>query len=222
MNSKVMVVAAHADDEVIGCAGTILKHVAEGDQVYVVLMTDGVSSRTISNYPKEERLNASKLVAKGLGVESIKNFYFPDNEMDSVSLLSIVKTLEDYISFISPATIYTHHHGDLNIDHQITNKAVLTACRPQPNSSVKNIYTFEVLSSTEWQSPGFMSFNPDTFVDIGDYIDKKIDSLKLYQLEMRQPPHSRSIDNIIRLNALRGSCVGLEYAESFCTIRSIR
>lgn len=217
-----MVVAAHSDDEVIGCAGTILKHVAEGDQVHVVFMTDGVGSRETSADSKQERLNISKRVANVLGVTSTKNFNFPDNEMDSISLLSIVKTLEDYMNVISPNIIYTHHYGDLNIDHQITNKAVLTVCRPQPNSKVKKIYTFEILSSTEWQSPNLMTFNPDTFIDISNYMDKKIDTLKLYVKEMRQPPHSRSIENIIRLNALRGSAVGLQYAESFCTVRVIK
>ena len=169
-----MVVAAHSDDEVIGCAGTILKHVAEGDQVHVVFMTDGVGSRETSADSKQERLNISKRVANVLGVTSTKNFNFPDNEMDSISLLSIVKTLEDYMNVISPNIIYTHHYGDLNIDHQITNKAVLTVCRPQPNSKVKKIYTFEILSSTEWQSPNLMTFNPDTFIDISNYMDKKI------------------------------------------------
>ena len=98
----------------------------------------------------------------------------------------------------------------------------MTACRPQPGLCVKEIYTFEVLSSTEWQTPGVESFCPNTFIDITEYIDIKKQILKVYSKEMHQPPHSRSIDNVIRLNALRGNAVGVNYAEAFELIRMIR
>ena len=108
------------------------------------------------------------------------------------------------------------------VHHHLTHKAVITACRPQPDFCVKEIYAFEVLSSTEWQTPGVESFNPNVFVDITDYIDIKKQVLEVYSEEMRQPPHSRSIDNALRLNALRGNSVGVDYAEAFISIRILR
>ena len=110
----------------------------------------------------------------------------------------------------------------MNVDHQITHKAVVTACRPQPSFCVEEIYAFEVLSSTEWNTPGVEVFSPNVFIDITYYIDIKKQVLEVYSEEMRQPPHSRSIDNALRLNALRGSSIGVDYAEAFELIRMSR
>ena len=120
---------------------------------------------------------------------------------------------------IKPEIIYTHHVGDLNIDHAVTHRAVMTACRPQFGLSVKVIYTFEILSSTEWNTPGLSNFSPNYFNDISGYINIKKKPLLEYSFEMREPPHSRSIENILRLNALRGNSVGFDYAESFEIVR---
>lgn len=222
MTKKVLVVAAHTDDEALGCAGTISKHVAQGDEVHLLFMTDGVGSRAAKVNDKGERLSAAQTAAKILNVKSFTNLNFPDNRMDSVPLLDVVKGIENNITEIQPEVIYTNHIGDLNIDHQVTHKAVMTACRPQPGFCVKEIYAFEVLSSTEWQTPGLMPFTPNVFVDITDYIDTKKQTLEAYVEEMRQSPHSRSIENAIRLCAIRGNAVGLGYAEAFQMIREIR
>ncbi len=222
MSKNILIVAAHSDDEALGCAGVIAKHVAKGDNVHVLFMTDGVSSRVAGKNDAEERLTDAQNVAQVLGISTFTNLNFPDNQMDSIPLLDIVKKVENKISEIRPEVIYTHHIGDLNIDHQITHKAVVTACRPQPSFCVKEIYTFEVLSSTEWQTPGIEPFCPNVFVDITDYIEIKKQVLKVYSEEMRQPPHSRSIDNTIRLNSLRGNSVGVDYAEAFVLLRSLQ
>lgn len=219
MTKRVLVVAAHSDDEALGCAGTIAKHIAAGDAVYVLFMTDGVGSRHVQANEAVERKTSAQKAAKLLRVTSMRNFNFPDNKMDSVPLLDIVHAIEKVITELQPGIIYTHHIGDLNIDHQVAHKAVLTACRPQPDFCVKAIYAFEVLSSTEWQSPGIDDFVPNYFVDISKFIETKIEVLKVYEREMREPPHSRSIENAVRLNQLRGASVGLEYAESFQIIR---
>jgi LmbE family N-acetylglucosaminyl deacetylase len=108
------------------------------------------------------------------------------------------------------------------VDHQITHKAVVTACRPQPSFCVEEIYAFEVLSSTEWSTPGVKHFSPNVFIDITDYIDIKKQVLEVYSEEMHQPPHSRSVDNALRLNALRGNSVGVDYAEAFLALRIIK
>jgi len=126
------------------------------------------------------------------------------------------------VNRIQPDVIYTNHIGDLNVDHHMTHKAVMTACRPQPGHSVKEVYAFEVLSSTEWQSPGVLPFMPNVYVDITAFMETKRKVLAVYQGEMRLPPHSRSIENILRLNQLRGNSVGLEYAEAFMIVRQIR
>jgi LmbE family N-acetylglucosaminyl deacetylase len=222
VNKTVLVVAAHSDDEALGCSGTISKHIEQGDSVHLLFMTDGVASRSAKVNNKKKRLTAAQGVAEILGVDTLTNLNFPDNRMDSIPLLDVVKEIEDKISQVQPEVIYTHHIGDLNIDHQITHKAVITACRPQPGFCVRKIYAFEVLSSTEWQTPGVESFCPNMFIDITDYIDIKKQVLKVYSAEMHQTPHSRSIDNAIRLNAVRGNSIGVDYAEAFVLIRMIQ
>jgi N-acetylglucosamine malate deacetylase 1 len=217
--NTILVVVAHPDDEVLGCGGVIAKHVNKGDQVHVVFMSNGVSSRDSSFKEIQERERFAKNAANILSVSSTQQFDFPDNKMDTVALLDVVQLIEGVIDKLQPEVVYTHHAGDLNIDHQITHKAVITACRPQPDFCVKEIYAFEVLSSTEWSAPGVEVFSPNVFIDITDYIDIKKQALEVYSEEMRQPPHSRSIDNALRLNALRGNSVGMDYAEAFKLIR---
>jgi len=221
MSKKVLVVVAHADDEALGCSGTIAKHIANGDSVHLLFMTDGVTARSGSK-DVDSRLTAAKDAAKILKVNSLTNLDFPDNKMESIPLLDVVKEIESKIEEIQPEIIYTHHIGDLNVDHQIAHKATVTACRPQPDFCVKEIYAFEVLSSTEWHTPGVLPFSPNVFIDITDYINIKKQVLEVYSKEMHQPPHSRNIDNALRLNALRGNSVGVDYAEAFNLIRMIR
>jgi len=221
MNKKVLVVAAHPDDEALGCAGTMAKHAANGDDVHLMFMTNGVGARR-SDEGFKRRYYSSVEASKILGLKSLTHQDFPDNEMDSIPLLVIVREIESLVAEISPDVIYTHHLGDLNVDHQITHKAVMTACRPQPESCVNEIYSFEVLSSSEWQTPSFLPFIPNMFVDITDYIEAKKEILSTYDEEMRKSPHSRSVENAIRLCALRGNSIGLQYAEAFVALRLIR
>lgn len=218
----ILVIAAHSDDEVIGCAGTIAKHVYNGNNVHVIFMTDGVSSRGLQDNSEPRRSQSSQESARLLGVTSIHQFDFPDNRMDSVPLIEITKVIEMSIDKIKPEVIYTHHIGDLNIDHQITHKAVMTACRPQFDYSVKEIYAFEVLSSTEWQTPGYLPFTPNIFVDISHHIEIKKQVLTIYKEEMRLVPHARSIENILRLASFRGNSVGVEFAEAFIALRIVQ
>jgi N-acetylglucosamine malate deacetylase 1 len=223
VNKIILVVAAHPDDEALGCAGTIAKHVAYGDIVHIIFMTNGVSARDAgqSDDVMKRRIAAQKS-SDILGVKSTKYFDFPDNKMDEVPILNVIKSIENVIKDLNPEIIYTHHIGDLNIDHQVVHKSVLTACRPLPNSSIKEIYAFEVLSSTEWQAPGNMMFAPNVFIDISKFIKIKEDTIDCYNLEMHKAPHGRSAENSIRLSALRGNSVGVCYAEAFMSIREIK
>lgn len=222
MSKTILVVAAHTDDEALGCGGTIARHVGQGDMVHLLFMTDGVGSREVVAKEADERLSAAEQAANVLGVSSSTHLDFPDNSMDSVPLLDIVKKAEAVISKIAPDIIYTHHIGDLNIDHQIAHKVVLTACRPQPNFSVKAIYSFEVLSSTEWQTLSIAPFLPNVFVDITDHLDTKILAIQAYREEMREVPHSRNFTHVELLAKHRGHTVGIDAAEAFMLVREIK
>jgi len=222
MSNIVLVIAAHSDDEALGCAGTMAKHIAAGDKVHVLFMTDGVSSRNSGSSEASKRLSSAEKAAEIFGVDSMHNLNFPDNKMDTVPLLDVIQAIEKKVAEILPGIIYTQHIGDLNIDHQITHKAVMTACRPQPQFCVKEIYAFEVLSSTEWQPPSAHPFIPNVFVDISNHIEAKRKVLEIYSDEMREPPHSRSIENAINLSIFRGNTVGSAYAEAFICLRFIK
>lgn len=219
----VLVVAAHADDEVLGCGGTIARHVQEGDAVHLVLMADGVYSRRGSSESDlVRRIESSKRAQSILGVSSSQSLELPDNKMDSVPLLVIVQKLESVLEEIQPSIVYTHHHGDLNIDHRLTHAAVMTACRPVPGSSVREIYGFEVLSSTEWAPQQGSPFLPDYFVDITQQLRTKLAALEAYAEEMRKTPHSRSMAHAEVLAHHRGYSVGVRAAEAFEVYRIIR
>lgn len=221
--SDVLVIVAHPDDEVLGCGGAIAKHVAEGDRVQVVYMADGVGARG-GDYELEvnRRSEARDRALCVLGVTGWRGFQFPDNKMDSVALLDAVQALERVVQDIRPRVIYTHHYGDLNVDHRVTHHAVMTACRPLPGSSVREIYACEVMSNTEWSSPGLAPFVPNAYVDITPHWAVKLSALEAYELEMRSAPHSRSIPHLEYLARHRGSCIGVEAAEAFMLMRAIR
>jgi LmbE family N-acetylglucosaminyl deacetylase len=225
--NSVLVVAAHPDDEVLGCGGTIAKMIQSGVDVQILFLADGVYSRGMSNdLVLIEELNQRRASALNacqiLGTQNLIFGDFQDNEMDKYSLLTITQKIENVIDKFQPDAIFTHHVGDVNIDHQLTHKAVVTACRPQKNCSVKSIFTFEILSNTEWQLPSNnLAFNPSYFVDISSTLELKISALKQYSYEMRDWPHPRSIRGAQVLSNLRGSCIGTEAAEAFMVGRII-
>jgi len=220
----VLVVAAHPDDEVLGCGGTMARHADEGDRVYVIFLADGVSARQtgpgVENLVSRRRACDDALAL--LGVIGVQYLDFPDNRLDSMPLLDLVQALEPLIATIGPQIIYTHHHGDLNVDHQLVHQAVMTACRPMPFSIVKEIFTFEVASSTEWNSPDRNPFMPQMRVDISAQLERKMQALAVYCDEMRPGPHSRSIEHLRAMAIHRGHEAGLFAAEAFAVIRLIR
>lgn len=222
MTNCVLVVAAHADDEALGCGGTLARHVDEGDTVFAVFMADGVTSRAGAYQEDQLARNAAAENAKEiLGIK--ENFYLglPDNRMDSIPLIDVVKKLESIIDKLKPNIVYTHHHGDLNVDHRITHQAVMTACRPLPGKSVRAIYAFEVMSSTDWATPTAEPFLPNYFVDISRHLSKKSEALYAYHLEMHEAPHSRSMQHLTSLATHRGQTVGVLAAEAFMSIRVV-
>lgn len=220
MHKKILIIAAHPDDEVLGCFGTVARLIEEGYEAYTLILGEGKTSR---GEGKEEILKLHQEIEKAnkkIGIKEIFIESFPDNRFDSVDLLDIVKVVSDIKDKIKPDIVFTHYENDLNIDHRITYQAAITATRPMQNESVKEIYSFEILSSTEWNYP--LSFFPDTFFDISDTIDFKIEAMREYDSELCQCPHPRSLKGI-ELNAKYwGMRVGIRYAESFKTIRAIK
>jgi N-acetylglucosamine malate deacetylase 1 len=220
MKNKILIVVAHPDDEVLGMGGTILK-LSEENEINILFLSSGEGSR--DSEPREkERLEQTREVAKKLGINKVFFENLPDNQFDSVSLLSIVKKVEDVINDLKPNIVYTHHSKDLNIDHRITFQAVLTACRPQPNFFVKKILAFETLSSTEWQQKNSENiFCPNEYVDISETIDEKIEIMNIYKNEIHDFPHPRSEKGIRVLSEYRGMEVGYKNAEAFQMIRNL-
>lgn len=221
---KILVVASHPDDEVIGCGGSMVKWQELGHEVRILILADGVSARhLIDSFPKEELIKRREAAMKSadiMGIGHIEFLDFPDNRMDTIDLLDIITEIEDRINSFVPDTIVTHWSSDLNIDHRITQQAVVTASRPQPNNSVKKILSFEVPSATNWQLNS-ESFDPNFHVDITETLSTKIKALNAYKYEMRKWPHSRSIESIENLAKYRGSSIGVEAAESFVLLRQI-
>ena len=222
---NILIIVAHPDDEVLGCGGTIAKLSHDYD-IYTLILGEGITSRDIPNEEKKEELKELKKQSdeanKILGVKKVFFEDFPDNRFDTVPLLDIIKSIEKVIQKIKPEEIFTHHYGDLNIDHQIVHKAVLTATRPVADYTVKKILLFEVLSSTEWNYQNQNNaFTPNTYIDISDTLNKKLVAMKCYKSEIRDYPHPRSLEAIEILAKKRGVEVGLKYAEAFNLIRSI-
>ena len=225
---NVLVIAAHPDDEVLGCGATIARHSRLGDIVHVVIIAEGVTSRDIKRERIKRGTELSTLAKAAhtakdiLGVSSLILHGFPDNRMDSVDLLDVIKVIEQHINEYKPAIVYTHHAGDLNVDHRIVHEAVVTACRPAPSQLVKTLLFFEIPSSTEWQVSGSaIAFIPNWFVDISDTLDMKMKALEAYQMEMRPWPHVRSLDAVLYLARWRGATIGVKAAESFVTGRNL-
>jgi LmbE family N-acetylglucosaminyl deacetylase len=222
VTETVLAVVAHPDDEVLGAGGTLARHAAQGDQVHLVFLTDGTGARGANQRVVARRAQAARTAASLLGAGEPSFFQFPDNRLDQIDLLDIIQAIEPAIAKLSPSTIYTHHPGDLNIDHVRCHRAVLTACRPMSSSSVRRIYGMEIPSSTEWSAPeAANAFLPTRFVDISATADTKRRALQAYAEEMRPFPHPRSTEAVAALATWRGASVGLKAAEAFTVIREI-
>ena len=220
-NEKILIVAAHPDDEVLGCGGTISK-LKNNNDINILFMTNGVSARGIKKSKEiAQRKNSALKLCKYLSISRPVFFDFPDNQMDKVPLLKIIKKLEKYIDKLKPTSIFTHYSHCLNIDHRITFEAVITACRPTKKQSVKKILSFEIPSSTDWALFKDKNFQPNFFVDISKNLKEKIEELNFYKKELRDYPHSRSIKGIKSLASVRGLSCGVKYAEAFFLNRLI-
>jgi LmbE family N-acetylglucosaminyl deacetylase len=221
---KVLVVAAHPDDEVLGCGGTIAWHTQQGDDVHVLIMAEGITSR--GKGQSDDKLNqlmsASLHANEILGVQHVEFKSLPDNRLDSLDRLDITQEIEKKVDNIKPDIIYTHHSGDVNVDHRRIHESVITACRPMPGNHIGTLLCFEIASSTEWQTPiSNQVFAPNWFVDISETLEIKMQALKAYESEMRPWPHVRSYRSLEYLARWRGATIGVDAAESFMLARNL-
>jgi len=223
MKKKILVIAAHPDDETLGCGGTISKFTKEGNLAKVVFLSDGVSSRDEKKNSQKKikiRNNQALSACKILGIKKIIFYDYPDNALDTISLLKITKSIEKQIFEFKPNIIFTHNSDDLNIDHRIVSEATIIATRFYKLKH--EILSYEVLSSTDLNfHKSANNFKPNYFVDIKNEIKKKIQALKKYNKEIRKFPHPRSEKGVKVLSNYRGMFAGLEYAEAFKLIKKI-
>lgn len=225
MPNSFLVIASHPDDEVLGCGGTMARLACEGCDVKILILGEGATSRFDQREEagKEEVAQLqddSKKAAEILGAQLMPGPGLPDNRFDSVALLDIVKIIERVIDEVQPVTVFTQHGGDLNIDHQVTFRAALTATRPVAGSPVRQVLAYEVASSTEWSYQQFSPvFQPQVFYDISDTLENKIQAMQAYEGESRTFPHPRSPEALRAQAAYRGAQAGMHAAEAFTVIR---
>jgi N-acetylglucosamine malate deacetylase 1 len=219
--NKVAIIAPHMDDEVLGCGGTIAKHIDKGDEVFVII----IAKRAYDHKFDEELINQEKKSAvaaqKILGYQRLFFLDLRDEQLDH-KLIDIVVPLEESLKKIKPDIVYTCNQNDINQDHQAVYKASMIACRPQGSFFIKKLYSYEVPSATD-QIPAITSapFIKSKYVNIEEYIKKKIEAMQAYENESREYPHPRSPDGICIYAKKRGIEVGYKYAESFQLLREL-
>lgn len=223
----ILVVAAHPDDEVLGCGAAMARHAAAGDRVVCLILGEGAAARSAPDAAgvsaeTEELARCARAAAEVLGVARLELAGLPDNRFDTVPLLDVVKRVEALMEEESPRVVYTHHPGDVNVDHVRTHHAVLAATRSLPGSPVRGLYFFEIASSSEWQTPAVATpFVPNHFVDATAVLDRKIEALRCYARELRPFPHPRSEEGVRALARWRGATIGREAAEAFVVGRQV-
>ena len=229
-NKKILFVVAHPDDEIIGAGATMHKLINDfGCQIRVVILGEGLTSRSdkrnIDNWKNDMLIHKSNIekAKKVIGYDTLRTYDFPDNRFDSIDLIDLVKVVEKEKKDFGADTIFTHHGGDLNIDHQKTFEAVVTAIRPLPDELVCNLITFETMSGTEWQVTSEpKKFSPNFFVELKkNEIEAKCKAMECYEFEKRYFPHPRSREALINRSQMWGIANGVYYAEAFQLIRII-
>jgi N-acetylglucosamine malate deacetylase 1 len=217
----VLVVAPHPDDEVLGCGGLIHRYASVGANVYVVIMSKGKPGRYAEEAIKNVRGEAMS-AHQVLGVKKTIYFDYSAPELDLYSVSELAGSIASVIQDIMPMRLYVPHRGDIHQDHRAVYNASLVAARPTVGCSVKEIYSYETLSETEWAPPfTHDAFVPTFFVDISDQMDNKIEALRCYRSQIREYPSSRSIEAVQILAQFRGVTVGCRYAEAFMHVRTI-
>lgn len=229
-DKKIMIVVAHPDDELLGLGATMNKLIQEFNvRTHVLILGEGITSRSenhnIDKWKLELEIHKKNILEaqKAIGYHSVNTYGFPDNRFDTIALLDIIKVIEKEKEIFQPEIIFTHHGGDVNIDHQRTFEAVMTACRPMKDEIVNTIITFETPSGTEWRaSSDPRHFIPNLFFLVNEVnLESKIKGMESYKYEKRTYPHPRSPEALTIQAQRWGVAVGCIYAEAFCVIRNI-
>lgn len=217
---QVLVVAAHPDDEVLGAGGTIAKHVARGDSVYVVILTEGASVQFPGQPEKIElkRMQALK-VAQLLGITEVFFGDFPDQKLDMQPIIAVTNFIEGVVEKVQPQIIYTHHFTELNQDHRAAYEATSIAVRPFSHPSVERLLCFSVDTVTNW-GQGVAQYN--VFSDVTDTLEAKLQAMSVYETEVRRPPHPRSLEALRQMAYRNGALVGLAAAEMFQLVLEVQ
>lgn len=219
---NILVIAPHADDEVLGVGATMAKHIDKGDNVYICIVTRGVKPLFDDEYMDKLR-NETLLAHKILG--SVKTYFleFPSVMLEQIPRYEINNRIFNVVQEVKPDIVYMPHFGDMQKDHQIVAEAVMVAVRPKYEHAVKHIYSYETLSETGWNIPNTQNeFIPNVYEDISDYLDKKLEVMSAYESQLSDYPNPRSIEAIEALAKYRGSTVNLRAAEAFMLIREIK
>jgi N-acetylglucosamine malate deacetylase 1 len=219
--TRVLVIAAHPDDEVLGMGGTIAQHVERGDVVRVLVVTDGSSAQ----YPGDEETRVRKeeearLAAAELGVEDYVHLDLPDMRLDTLAHVDVNRVVEEQVGDLGPQVVYTVH-PDVNLDHRVLFDSVAVATRPTPGQPVRRLLTYAPTSSTEWTPAAVNWFVPNWFVDVTGTIERKVAAFAHYETERREFPHPRSERAIRAAAAYHGASCGWEYAEPFVLVRGL-
>ena len=215
---KILIIAPHPDDEVLGCGGTVAKHSGRGDEVYLCIVTKAYTP----DWSEEFLKNRTKEIEKSNKILGIKKTYFlnyPTVKLDTFPQKELNEVISKVVDEIKPDVAYIPHKGDLNKDHRLIFESSLVATRPV-NHKVKRILSYEILSETEW-GQSIEPFIPNVYVDVSEIFEKKIEAMKAYESELKQCPHPRSLEIIEALAKKRGSEVGVKFAEAFILIREM-
>jgi LmbE family N-acetylglucosaminyl deacetylase len=219
--TRVLIVAPHPDDEVLGCGGVMARHAAEGAEVQVVVVTRGIEEK----YPDSLIAQVRGELAEAhriLGISGVRYLEFPAPRLDTIPRHELADAIRAVLSEFRPEIVYVPHHGDVHLDHGQVYHAVLVAARPLSNCPVRRLLSYETLSETEWSPPRpTAAFHPTVFVDIAEYLEKKLAAMACYRSQLKEPPNPRSLRNIEALARVRGATIDTHAAEAFMLIRDI-
>ena len=219
---RVLVIAAHPDDELLGLGATVARHVEEGDEVTAVIVSEGATSRYAEGAEGTLR-DAARAAARTLGVGDLRFLGMRDQYLDAGPIFEVTRPIEKVVSEVRPEVVYTHHWGDLNRDHRVVSEAAMVACRPVGDGAPRRLYCFETPSSSEWSSTDLsLAFVPSVFVDATGTIEKKLAAMACYATELRPAPHPRALESLRARAQYWGQIVGKAYAEPFVLVREIK
>lgn len=216
--SRILVIAPHPDDEVLGCGGTIQKYTARGFEVHLCVVTEAYEPEWSSEFIKERPAQIAK-AAKILGIKKVHTLNFPTVKLDTIPQKDINDALARVVRQVKPEIVFIPHNGDINADHRIVHESSIVALRPVPGQEARCVLSYETLSETEW---GTIPFIPNVYEDVSGLIPKKIKAMEVYESELKAFPHPRSEEAIDALAKKRGSEAGFKAAEAFCLVRELR